>query len=234
VVELLLEKQFPGTVCSHAGSKHPEASGADVLKGKHLALGRVERNGWLPLIEEGQRLFQGRVVQTEDLDVVEEARMRQSGPPPQARSLSSGHFPRENMNGPIGSSCLTPCAAVNMSSLCELSTGFQVQPYAHLPAMWRTGAYWRSPSAMPRHQQRILVRQVNPLASRASSAAILASRNRSLTAVAPKQYSCRAASCRIPPASWRDMVLLCAILVGWKFGEMQRRPERPPGRWDCS
>jgi hypothetical protein len=57
VVDLLLKELLPGRACSHAGSQHPEAIGADVLEGEHLALGRVEADGWRPLIKEGQRLL---------------------------------------------------------------------------------------------------------------------------------------------------------------------------------
>jgi hypothetical protein len=57
VVNLLLEELFPGRVCSHAGSQHPKAVGPDVLEGKRLALGRVEADGWLPLVKESQCLL---------------------------------------------------------------------------------------------------------------------------------------------------------------------------------
>jgi hypothetical protein len=53
VVDLLQEKPLPGAVRSHAGAQHPEANGPDVLESKHLALGRVEGDGWLPLVKEG-------------------------------------------------------------------------------------------------------------------------------------------------------------------------------------
>ncbi|RSH83628.1 hypothetical protein EHS25_005532 [Saitozyma podzolica] len=58
------------TLCSHAGPQHPEAIGEEVLKGKHLALGRVEAYGWFSLTREDQRLFQCRVVWAEDVDAV--------------------------------------------------------------------------------------------------------------------------------------------------------------------
>jgi hypothetical protein len=63
------------------------------------------------------------------------ARMSQSGPRVEARSLSSERIPRENMSGPSGSPCLTPCAEV---MVClpwgELSTRLELQPYAiHQP-----------------------------------------------------------------------------------------------------
>jgi hypothetical protein len=57
MVDLLLEELFPGGACSYAGSQHAEAIGADVLEGKLLALGRVEADGWLPLVKESQCLL---------------------------------------------------------------------------------------------------------------------------------------------------------------------------------
>jgi hypothetical protein len=71
VVDLLLEELFPGGACSYAGSQHAEAIGADVLEGKLLALGRVEADGWLPLVKESQCLLKCQVVRAEDIDVDE-------------------------------------------------------------------------------------------------------------------------------------------------------------------
>jgi hypothetical protein len=53
VLDLVLEELFSGRAGSHTGSQHPEAIGANVLKGERLALGWVEADGWLPLIKEG-------------------------------------------------------------------------------------------------------------------------------------------------------------------------------------
>ena len=69
VVDLLLEELLPGGTCSHTGSQHPEAVGADVLQSVHLALGRVEADGRLPLIEETASA--AVPMQAEDVDVIE-------------------------------------------------------------------------------------------------------------------------------------------------------------------
>jgi hypothetical protein len=71
VVDLPLEELFSGGACAHAGSQHPKAVGADVLQSKHLALGGVEADGWLPVLKESQRLLKCQVVGAEDVDVVE-------------------------------------------------------------------------------------------------------------------------------------------------------------------
>jgi hypothetical protein len=61
--------------------------------------------------------------------------MSRSGPRVEARCLSSERVPSENMSGPTGSPCLTPCAEVMVCLPSgELSTRLEVQLYAHLPA----------------------------------------------------------------------------------------------------
>jgi hypothetical protein len=61
--------------------------------------------------------------------------MSRSGPRAEARSLNSERIPSENMSGPIGSPCLTPCAEM---MLClpsgEPSMRVEVQTYARLTA----------------------------------------------------------------------------------------------------
>jgi hypothetical protein len=62
--------------------------------------------------------------------------MSRSGPSAEARSLSSERIRSENMSGPIGSPCRTPCAELMMGLPSgEPSTRLEVQPYAHRPAL---------------------------------------------------------------------------------------------------
>jgi hypothetical protein len=68
-VDLLLEGLFPGGACSHTDSQHPGRWCG--CPRKRLALGRVEADGWLPLVKESQCLLKCRVVRAEDVDIVE-------------------------------------------------------------------------------------------------------------------------------------------------------------------